>query len=104
MTTEITGVIPDVNVALVDGQGVLTYESRRFLEQFQSVLDSSIALVYCASTFNSLALLDAAIPNPGALAESPLVMVRGQGLATWNPTIGPSGTWVLAADDTTPIV
>lgn len=88
--------IPDQNQPLVDKEGKLLESPRLFLDTLQRIINRTIAIFYVVPRFDSLALLNAAIPNP---PNDALANVTGQGLATFK-----SGTWVKTSDDTTAII
>ncbi len=51
--------------------------------------------------FANLSAIELIIKNP---SDGYTVMVNNQGLATFKASLGPIGTWVKSADDTTVII
>lgn len=90
--------LPDVNEKITNESGFLLEAPRLFFDVLQRIIDSNIELFYRVRDFDSLELLEATIKGP---RNNMLVMVNGQGLARYKLSIS---TWVLAADDTTPII
>ena len=86
--------IPDEGARLTE-RGMLTATSRLFLNVLQGIIDSKIALIYVPKRFDSLELLNEAIPFP---YEDMTVQVTNQGKAIYK-----NDQWVKESDDTTPI-
>lgn len=89
--------LSDVNEKFINEFGLLLEAPRLFLDVLQRIIDSNIELFYRVRDFDSLELLESTIKGP---RNNMLVMVNGQGLARYKLS---TTTWVLAADDTTPI-
>ena len=92
--------IPDVNEPLVDEKGIILDSPYLFLDVLQRIIDGTIVLFYRFKRFDSLASINAEIRAP---VDGMTVTRTDEGLATFRAGLGPSGTWVLASDDTTPI-
>ena len=86
--------IPDGGARLTD-RGILTPTSRLFLNVLQGIIDSTIALIVVPKRFDSLTLLNEAIPFPH---KDMTVQVTNQGKAIYK-----NDKWVKESDDTTPI-
>ena len=92
--------IPDDTQPLVNSRGILLSSPRLFLNVLQGIIDRAIAISYVFERYDSLSSLDLRYPKPNPDMSA---IVTGQGLAIFKASLGPSGTWVLASDDATPI-
>ena len=88
--------IPDKNEPLTIG-GILTSQSRLFLDTLQRIFDRDIEISYRYERYDSLSLLNDYYPSP---KPNMTVIVSGQGQAIYRSGVG----WVLAADDSTLII
>ena len=85
--------LSDANEKAVEGER-FTEQNWLYLLQLGKIISGEIQIIY--PRYADLSALDSAIPNPANNQMGGIV--EGQGLA-----INKSGTWVLAADDTTAI-